>query len=153
MTRPLDVAGRDVTVAELTAEGRNTREISERLGMSRRSVTRARARQGLTPGVCPERWTPERLELFDQHLTDGWSYREIARTYGVNAQSVSARFPGRGWDRSLAWMGRLVKLTENLPDAVMQSDCAVEYHRRHDGRRTPRRSRAARPPLAERSAG
>jgi IS30 family transposase len=84
-------------VTRLTAAGWSAAEIAEDLGVTPRSVTRLRAKAGLTNGVQIPRWTPQQVELFDRLLTEGWSYREISRTHHVNEGTLSRRFPGRGW--------------------------------------------------------
>jgi IS30 family transposase len=84
-------------VTRLTAAGWSAAEIAEDLGVTPRSITRLRAKAGLTNGVQIPRWTPEQVELFDRLLTEGWSYREISRTHHVNEGTLSRRFPGRGW--------------------------------------------------------
>jgi hypothetical protein len=90
----------DESVAELTRLGKSSRYIAERLGITQRTVQRARARTGTNMPCDPRsgrRYTPELLAAMEQHLDDGWSYAEIGRTYGVDPQRVSLHFPGRGW--------------------------------------------------------
>lgn len=105
----------DESVAELTRQGLSTRQIAERLGVSHRTVTRARRHTGtsLGPAECRPRYTPEFLAKVDQHLTDGWSLVEIARTYGVGEQNIGKHFPGRGWTKEQASELAVMRKAEN----------------------------------------
>lgn len=44
-------------------------------------------------------WTPALEARATAMLEDGCSYSEVARTLGCCHQTVSARFPGKGWSR------------------------------------------------------
>lgn len=81
-----------------------TAEAAELLGVNPRTITRIRARLGVsqptTGGAC--RPGPELLAEIEARLDDGWSVREIERTYGTTWRTIARHFPGRSWTRSQA---------------------------------------------------
>lgn len=90
----------DEAIAELTRQGHPAHEIARRLDVTPRTVQRARRRTGTSLPSSPNagrRYTPEFIATVNDCLDQGWSYHEIARTYGVNDQHLAKRFPGRGW--------------------------------------------------------
>jgi IS30 family transposase len=43
------------------------------------------------------RITPEDVARWDRLLTEGWSYKEIARTETRSHRTIAQYLPGRGW--------------------------------------------------------
>lgn len=84
-------------VKRLTDSGWTVPQIAAEMHVNPRTVTRMRARLGLTDRRYRAPWTPERTAFAESLLDDGWSYTEIARTYGYDANMLSKKFPGRGW--------------------------------------------------------
>lgn len=79
-----------------TKEGRTAPSIAAALGVTPRTVARARARAGVAqPG--PRRIPAATLERAHQLLQDGASRAEVSRTLGISHKSVSRHFPGTGW--------------------------------------------------------
>ena len=92
-------------VAELTRQGLTAPVIAERLGITRRTVQRARVRGGVSQPCPPnvgKRYTTEFMATIDRLLSEGWSYKEIARTYGASEGVIAKHFPGRGWTKDQA---------------------------------------------------
>lgn len=80
------------------------------LGVSARTITRHRARLGVSqasPGGAV-RPSPELLAEIAARLDDGWPVKEVARTYGTTWRTVARHFPGRSWTRAEA--GRHARL-------------------------------------------
>ena len=75
----------------------SAREIAEELGVSERTVTRRRARLGISDGGARVALTPEQKALAKEMLEDGASYAEVGRTVGRHASTVKKHFPGYGW--------------------------------------------------------
>lgn len=87
---------RQARIEQLSRAGLTVTAIAAELGVCTATVVTARARAGLTKyQVRP--FTPEEDERIDAMLTDGASYKEVARTIGRHRQSIARRFPGRGW--------------------------------------------------------
>lgn len=98
MTRA-DVLERRAKVAEMTRAGLSGDCIAAVLGVSERSVERARVATGCArPASVP--LTEAELAAARQLLDDGASYAEVARTLGRGETTVARRFPGRGWTKS-----------------------------------------------------
>ncbi|AYN58260.1 helix-turn-helix DNA-binding protein [Arthrobacter phage Kepler] len=79
-------------------------EAAELLGVTPRTIVRHRARLGVSqpnPGGRA-RPTPERLEEIRARLDDGWSTKEITRTFGITWRTINRHFPGRGWTKAQA---------------------------------------------------
>lgn len=56
--------------------------------------------------------TPMTLELYDRvelAVQDGWSFREISRTFNISRDSIRRWFRGKGWDEA----GVLPVITRN----------------------------------------
>ncbi|QOC55918.1 helix-turn-helix DNA binding domain protein [Gordonia phage DirtyBoi] len=90
-------------VAELTRAGLTASQISDRLGITTRTVQRHRVAAGIAQPPA-RHLTPEQIDTARQLIDDGASYKEAARTIGCNKVTVAKRFPGRGW--TLAECGR-----------------------------------------------
>lgn len=89
-------------ILQLTREGMTCAEVAAIVGCNERTVTRWRVRSG---HVSPKpfmgrRYTPEELATYETCLDEGWSFREITRTYGVDKDTLARHFPGRGWTRT-----------------------------------------------------
>lgn len=94
----------DEDILELTRRGLSADQIARRLKVCTRTVHRARVRNGVgQPNRrTGPRYTPEFLAKAEAHLDEGWSFREIGRTYGVDPERLSRKFPGRGWTKAQA---------------------------------------------------
>lgn len=79
-------------------------EAAQLLGVTPRTIVRIRARLGVSQPTSggAVRPSPERLAEIEARLDDGWSVREIERTYGTTWRTIAAHFPGRSWTRSQA---------------------------------------------------
>ncbi len=89
-------------VAKLTREGKTAREISELLGCTKRTVSRARGATGTAKpvlGFACHPITAERLEQIRSMVEDGTPVREIEKTLGTTHQTVNKYFPGASWSR------------------------------------------------------
>ena len=92
------VTERREQVATMTRQGMTAREIGEALGVTPETVARHRVAAGVAQTVAA-RVTPEQWQIAEQLLDDGCSCAEVGRTIGVNGNTVSDHFPGRGWTR------------------------------------------------------
>lgn len=85
-------------VKDLTEAGWSAAEIASELGCTQRTVTRYRARLGISQEygskVSPEVWAKA-----EPLLQDGASCEEVGRTLGVPGKSVRAKFPQYTWSR------------------------------------------------------
>lgn len=82
----------DERVAKLTREGLSAREIGERIGITERSVCRARRRLGLSKTAARGMSLAERA-LAQSLLDDGASITEVARTLGRAGDTIKRHFP------------------------------------------------------------
>jgi hypothetical protein len=110
------------TVRRHLEAGKSAKESAAALGVTTRTVSRLRARlRGYTLPHIPQP-TQEQLAEYERRLDEGWSFKEIARTYHCCENMLARRFPGRGWDRSTvgryAALGRLVNA---LPDRLEET--------------------------------
>jgi transposase-like protein len=105
----------DADILELIEQGLNARQIAKRMGICTQTVYRSRLRQGLAERHAHKanRYTPEFLAQAERHLDDGWSIKEIARTYGVNQDRLGKHFPGRGWTKTQAAELAVLRREEN----------------------------------------
>lgn len=89
---------RDEKIAQLTRQNYTAPQIAVVVGVTVRSVVRARARLGLTKAVAPRLSAAERV-VIQRLIDDGASYYEIARTTGRHVETIKKYWPGRGWTR------------------------------------------------------
>lgn len=77
-------------------------EAARQLGVSARTITRYRARLGVSQAHpdATKRMTPEQLAAIEAKLDDGWPLLEIEKTLGVTYKTIARHFPGRAWTRS-----------------------------------------------------
>jgi hypothetical protein len=116
---PLDMTaeGRQARVEQverLTRAGHSARDIAAIMSISLRSVTRNRARAGLTAGYVRAR-EPSEDELLaaKRMLVGGASYNEVAKSVGgFNASTWRKHWPGFGWSHAEA--GRHGKTVSEL---------------------------------------
>lgn len=71
--------------------------LAEHYGCNRATIYRTRERLGLEPRR--PRISDERLAKIQQRLSDGWSHAEIARTDGIDPETIRRHFPGTAWDK------------------------------------------------------
>ena len=87
-------------ILRLHRAGWSARRIAKELGCTERTVTRVRARNGLTQRLSPfqgKPLAPERLEFARELFADGASRKEVIRTLGLNWSTVNRHFPNDRW--------------------------------------------------------
>lgn len=121
----------DESIKELTLQGLTAREIGERLGLSMRTVVRARRRTGTSlTDEGSGHYSPEFKALMAERVADGWPFSEIAATYGVNEEAVARNFRGQGWTKAQASAyARLRKFEIDLYRAIDAKQYRVTYQR------------------------
>lgn len=82
-------------VTDLTCAGMTAGEIAEKLGVTRRTVTRLRIRGGVSERPS-SRLDADELNTARRLLDEGCSYTEVARTLGRSHSTISRHFPARG---------------------------------------------------------
>jgi IS30 family transposase len=92
---PEETRLRDKRIAELTREGYSGTQIARRVGVTHRTVQRARVRTGVAQPFCGIPLTPEEIRLAESLLDDGASYCEVGRTLGRSMETIRRRFRGR----------------------------------------------------------
>lgn len=92
----MSVAQHDEQVRRLTLEGLSAPEIAARLGITPRSVARARVRARVA-AAAPVPLTEDTLRAVRAMLEDGASHLEISRTLPISRKSLSRHFPGTAW--------------------------------------------------------
>ena len=100
MPRQLDPE-RDERIATLTRQGMSAPQIAVRVGVTPRTVQRARARTG-TARPYGHRMTPEQITRAGELLADGCSFKEVGDSLGFCGWTIARHFPGRGWTESQA---------------------------------------------------
>lgn len=95
------VTERRRAIKTMTQQGRTAHEISTALGITQRSVERARHQMGITR-PRPNPITPEEINRVAQLLQDGTSLKEAAETIGRSRESMRRHFPGQSWTRQQA---------------------------------------------------
>ncbi|ASR83200.1 DNA binding protein [Arthrobacter phage Abidatro] len=88
-------------------------EAAKLLGVTPRTITRYRARLGVSQpshggAVRP---SPELLAEIAARLDDGWPVKEVCETFHVCHKTVTRHFPGRAWTRSQ--IGRHARLVSS----------------------------------------
>ncbi|CCQ44631.1 hypothetical protein ARTSIC4J27_558 [Pseudarthrobacter siccitolerans] len=86
--------------ARLDEAGWSLQELAAHFGVAVSTVARVRKSLGLSrpaPALAPE--TVARVE---EALADGWSFKEIHRTIGVDMETLRRRWPGRQWTKAEA---------------------------------------------------
>lgn len=71
--------------------------LADHYGCSVDTIQRTRARIGL-PKRRP-RLSNERKAQIEARLADGWSHAEIARTEGVDPETLRRHYPGTAWSK------------------------------------------------------
>lgn len=79
--------------ARLQEQGWKAADLAEHFGVSPSTITRLRR----SLGVPTQFLTPERVARIEAMLDDGWSFKEIHRTEGVDMETLRKRWPGRAW--------------------------------------------------------
>ena len=104
----------DDEIETLTRAGRTAIEIAALLGITTRTVHRARGRRGIAQPYHPSLTTDELAKALTL-LQDGSGYAEAARTIGRSADPLRLRLPGYGLDRrEQGRRGRLARLMNEL---------------------------------------
>lgn len=122
-TSPEGAAERRAKVAELHALNYTTAEIAARIGITPRSVLRAKVAAGLSRPPVP-RFTIEEYCAAQKMLDDGAPYAEVARTLGRSHNTLVRHLPGYPrWSKhqasQAAVMGRALARIERAPDLAM----------------------------------
>lgn len=100
-TTPAALEERRDRIAALTRQGWSAAAIARELGVTVRTVVRAREHRDCRVYV-PRRFTADEIAQVEAMLDDGCSYTEVARTLGRNVTVVLQRWPGRGWTKAQA---------------------------------------------------
>jgi hypothetical protein len=105
---------RDMRVLELSRQGFTTAQIGVMLGITRRSVGRARARHAAVHDM-PPRFTAAEKARAQAFLEDGAGYVEVAETLGRNTGTIRHNVPGYNWTpHQKAQKAALVRLGKTL---------------------------------------
>ena len=83
-------------IAELTRQGCSAPLIAEILGITTRTVQRARKRAGISQ-PRPPFTSPEERARMGELIREGVSYKEVARTLGRNEMTIARHYPGFAW--------------------------------------------------------
>lgn len=86
-------------IEQHTHAGLTAAQIADILGISERTVVRARRARGCQQGPPPRPMTAEEINQAREMLDDGCSYAEVARSLGRSSGVIRRLFPGRGWPR------------------------------------------------------
>jgi IS30 family transposase len=120
---PAAAAERRAHIVELHNLNVSTAEIATRMGITPRSVMRARAAAGLTKPQ-PTPFTIEEYYAAQEMLDDGASYHEVARTLGRWPGTIKKRLPGYTLDKyqvsQAAAMGRAMAAIERATSLTAQ---------------------------------
>lgn len=92
-------AEREARVKCLTEQGWPATEIAAVLKISTRTVVRYRRVTGCSQPVG-RHLTDDEIATAGEMLDDGCPVQEVAKTLGVSAWAIAARYPGRAWTRS-----------------------------------------------------
>jgi uncharacterized protein YerC len=85
----------------LNSEGWSITRLAAHFGVNEATISRLRRQHGA--GMDARRMmTPERREVIQEMLNDGWPYREIRRTEGVAMDTLRKHFPGQAWTQEQA---------------------------------------------------
>lgn len=119
MTASMRCAVRDERIIELTRDGWKAHEIAVELGITARTVQRARARAGIArPAGRP--MTADDLRIAAALLNDGASFGEVGRTLGRDLMTIRKYFPGRGWPRgSGIEQRRMMAALDAIPNNIV----------------------------------
>lgn len=90
------VRRREDMIVALSREGCRVAEIAALLGITERTVTRARSRRGIARPSYPQ-LTDDEIARAKQLLDDGASVAEAARSIGRTDHAIHRALPGRGW--------------------------------------------------------
>lgn len=91
---------RDARIATLTRQGMSAAQIAVRVGVTKRTVCRARRRTGTSLGEAQVPMSPEETRRVESLLDDGCSLAEALRTIGrAGTGSIRRRFAGRAWTK------------------------------------------------------
>lgn len=85
-------------IMELSRQGITNEVVAEMLGISTKTVERARVHAGV--GQPQKRATKQDKLRAKLMLDDGACYEEVARTIGFKSCAVKRWYPGFTWDRS-----------------------------------------------------
>lgn len=84
--------------AEIHDPDLTVQDAAKRLGVTPRSIQRARAALGISrPNPRARPISPELHARIGQMVEDGCSIREIERTLGTTWQTVTRYYPGSAW--------------------------------------------------------
>lgn len=110
---------RDQRIAKLTEDGLTAEAIAAELGVTARTVQRARVRRGVAKPAA-RRMTAEDLRRARELLDDGASLGEVSRTIGRDLHTIGKHFPGCGWPRgSGIELRRMMAALEAIPPNVV----------------------------------
>lgn len=111
--------------ARLYRGGEPVAKLAERYGCNEATVLRTRDRLGL--GLRRPPLDDERRAKIEAALADGWSHAEIARTVGVDVETLARHYPGTQWRK----------------EQVVRHAIDSSYYARKKGLRLPSYARVA----------
>lgn len=116
-TDPEVVAARDAEIKELLDQGLHASQVALQMGITERTVLRAKKRLGMPIRKMAPPMSVEEIGFARALLEDGASYNEVARTLGRDLKTISARFRGLSQctPRTGAEVRMMMKLLESLP--------------------------------------
>jgi IS30 family transposase len=112
---PEETALRDQRIAQLTLAGKSARQVAEEVGVTKRTVQRARMRTGVAkPPRQP--LAGDEIRCAETLLDDGASYTEVARTLGRHPETIARNFPGRStWNNGVEYRKFMAALDAIVP--------------------------------------
>jgi len=109
-----NVEERNHRIAELVRQGLSNAQVAEAVGVSDRTVTRARKRMGIEGRQCRRATENEKSKALEM-LEDGANYKEVGRTLGRSGSQIKTWFPGYSLTPSEAGkLGVLGKIMNRL---------------------------------------
>ena len=109
-------------MATLQRRNLSAQQISEQLGCHTRTVTRWRARSGLSQPTSVNGGrplSPERKRAVEEMINDGASFNDIIDTLHVTGETIRRHFPGRGWTPAQgSAKAHLTRALNRLPDSL-----------------------------------
>lgn len=119
---PEAAAARRAKIAELHALNYTAPEIAARVGITPRSVLRAKVAAGISRPQVP-RFCEAEYRAAKKMLDDGASYHEVGRTLGRSHSTIARHLPGYTWDKyqasAAAVMGRTMARIERAPNLAL----------------------------------
>ncbi len=104
-------------ILKLAGENLTNPEVADRLQCSEDYVQRVRKKFGrVNPQGRPRAWDAVHLEVAEELLDDGASYRDVSETTGIPKTTLRGIFPGQGFTKedTARLAAPLAKLSESF---------------------------------------